>query len=32
MDKKEIYGIIYMIRNRINNKVYIGQTTKKGWI
>lgn len=30
MDKKEIYGIIYMIRNRINNKVYIGQTTKKG--
>lgn len=27
---KEIYGVIYLIRNEINNKVYIGQTTKKG--
>lgn len=25
---KEIYGIIYKITNLINNKVYIGQTTK----
>ena len=24
---KEIYGTIYMIKNTINNKVYIGQTT-----
>ena len=27
--QKEIYGIIYMIRNRINNKLYIGQTTEE---
>lgn len=24
---KEIYGYIYMIRNKINNKIYFGQTT-----
>lgn len=29
MDKKEIYGIIYVIRNKVNNKLYIGQTTNK---
>ena len=23
------YGVIYMHRNKINNKVYIGQTTQK---
>ena len=28
--EKEIYGIIYLIRNKINNKVYIGQTTQDG--
>lgn len=27
IDKKEYYGIIYKIKNRVNNKVYIGQTT-----
>lgn len=27
---KDVYGVIYCIRNRINNKVYIGQTIKKG--
>ena len=26
----EIYGIIYKITNKINNKVYIGQTIRKG--
>lgn len=26
---KEIYGIIYIIRNKINNKLYIGQTTEE---
>ena len=25
----EVYGIIYLVRNKINNKVYIGQTTRK---
>lgn len=25
----EVYGVIYKITNKINNKVYIGQTTKK---
>lgn len=25
----EVYGIIYKIRNKINNKIYIGQTTLK---
>ena len=24
--QKNIYGFIYLIRNNINNKVYIGQT------
>lgn len=28
MIKKNKYGIIYLIRNKINNKVYIGQTIK----
>lgn len=28
--KTEIYGIIYKIKNKINNKVYIGQTCQKG--
>ena len=27
--QKEIYGIIYVIRNKVNNKLYIGQTTDK---
>ena len=27
---KNIYGVIYVIRNKINNKLYIGQTTEKG--
>ena len=27
MDK---YGIIYTIRNKINGKIYIGQTAQKG--
>lgn len=26
----KIYGIIYVIRNKVNNKLYIGQTTEKG--
>ena len=26
---KEIYGIIYLIRNKINGKIYIGQTIQK---
>lgn len=26
--KKDIYGVIYKITNKINNKSYIGQTTK----
>ena len=25
---KEIYGVIYLIRNEVNGKIYIGQTTK----
>jgi hypothetical protein len=25
----KVYGIIYKIRNKINNKVYIGQTINK---
>ena len=30
--QKEVYGIIYIIRNKVNNKLYIGQTTdKKGF-
>ena len=28
--EKEIYGIIYLIKNKINNKIYIGQTTQDG--
>jgi len=24
----KIYGIIYCVRNKINNKIYIGQTTR----
>ena len=28
-EQKEIYGIIYIVRNKINNKLYIGQTTEK---
>ena len=27
---KNIYGVIYIIRNKINNKLYIGQTIEKG--
>ena len=27
--QKEVYGIIYIIRNKVNNKLYIGQTTNK---
>lgn len=27
--EKEIYGIIYMIRNKINGKIYFGQTTRE---
>lgn len=27
---KNIYGVIYIIRNKVNNKLYIGQTTEKG--
>ena len=27
MEQKEIYGIIYMVKNKINNKLYFGQTT-----
>lgn len=26
--KKKIYGVIYMIRNKINNKIYFGQTAQ----
>ena len=29
MKKLEVYGIIYLIRNKINNKIYIGQTIKE---
>lgn len=28
MSTKEIYGVIYLIRNEINSKVYIGQTVR----
>ena len=24
----EVYGVIYKITNKVNNKVYIGQTTR----
>lgn len=27
-DGREVYGIIYLIRNEVNNKIYIGQTTR----
>lgn len=27
-DGREVYGIIYLIRNKVNNKIYIGQTTR----
>ncbi|MCI7208408.1 MAG: hypothetical protein MSA15_20755 [Clostridium sp.] len=27
--QKEVYGIIYVIRNKVNNKLYIGQTINK---
>lgn len=27
---RRIYGVIYCIRNKINNKLYIGQTIKSG--
>lgn len=30
MSTKEIYGVIYLIRNEVNGKVYIGQTIQKG--
>ena len=26
--KKKVYGIIYMIKNKINNKIYFGQTSQ----
>lgn len=26
-ENRKVYGIIYLIRNKINNKIYIGQTT-----
>ena len=29
MGERNIYGIIYVIRNEINNKLYIGQTIKQ---
>lgn len=29
---KEKYGVIYMIRNKINNKIYFGQTSEKNGI
>lgn len=29
MEEKEIYGIIYMIRNNINGKIYFGLTTEE---
>lgn len=28
IDNIEIYGVIYIIKNKVNNKMYIGQTTK----
>lgn len=28
MNNNEIYGIIYMIKNNVNGKIYFGQTTK----
>lgn len=28
MMKNKIYGIIYMVRNTVNNKIYFGQTTR----
>lgn len=30
MNANEIYGFIYLVKNNINNKVYIGQTSQKG--
>ena len=27
---KEVYGVIYLVMNKTNNKIYIGQTTEKG--
>lgn len=29
-EENKIYGIIYLIKNTINNKIYVGQTTQKG--
>lgn len=29
-EKRKIYGVVYLIRNKINNKIYIGQTIEKG--
>lgn len=26
--KKEVYGVIYLVKNNINEKVYVGQTTR----
>ena len=25
----EVYGVIYMVRNKVNNKIYFGQTNNK---
>lgn len=30
MDTNKIYGFIYLVKNKKNNKVYIGQTSQKG--
>ena len=28
-ETKEVYGIIYIIKNKVNNKIYVGQTSSK---
>lgn len=30
MEQNKVYGIIYLIRNKVNGKCYIGQTVRKG--
>lgn len=28
-ETKDVYGIIYIIKNKVNNKIYVGQTSSK---
>ena len=29
MENKQVYGIVYLIINKVNGKMYVGQTTQK---